>query len=85
MKDNTLVTPESKTLKAIETVFALLFTVSTFGFSIITLFDGQHIKQTVGSKIGGKSVEVSTTDGSFSSAFRTCNHVISATRSLYPS
>ena len=51
MKGNTGLTPESKTLKAIKTVCAPLVTVSTIGFSSITLFNGQHIKQTVDSRI----------------------------------
>ena len=82
MMDNTVVTPESKTLKEVETVCALLVTVPTIGLSSITPFNGRHIKQTVDWKIGGQSVEVSFTDPSLSSTFRTCNHVMAAACSL---
>jgi len=75
-------TPECTTLEAVETLRALLVTISTLYASCVTLFDCQHIKQTIDSKIGGQVVEASARVSALSSTFRACYDILAATRSL---
>ena len=75
-------TPECTTLKAVETLGVLLVAISTLYASCITLFDCQHIKQTVDSKVGGQVVETSAWDSALSSTFWTDYDIMAASRSL---
>jgi len=75
-------TPEYTTLEAVETLRALLVTISALYASGITLFYCQHIKQTIDSKVGGQVVEASARDFALSSTLRACYDILAATRSL---
>ena len=83
MKDYAVgLTPECATLEAVETLGALLVAISTLYANGITFSDGQHIKQTIDSKVGGQVVEVSARDSALSSTFWTGHDIMAATRSL---
>ena len=75
-------TPECTTLETVETLVPLLVTISTLYASGITLFDCQHIKQTVDSKVGGQVVETSARDSALSPTFWTGYDIMAAARSL---
>ena len=75
-------TPECTTLETVETLRALLVAISTLYTSCVALFDCQHIKQTIDSKVGWQVVEASARDFALSSTFRTCYDIMAATCSL---
>jgi len=77
-----VVTPECTTLEAVQTLGALFVAVSTFDSRSVTLFNGQHIKETVDAKIGRQILQVSTArDSTLSSAFWASYDIMAATRS----
>ena len=75
-------TPECTTLETVETLVPLLVAIPTLYASGFTLFDCQHIKQTVDSKVGGQVVETFARDSALSPTFWTGYDIMAATRSL---
>ena len=75
-------TPECTTLETVETLGALPVTISTLYASCVTLFDCQHIEQTIDSKVGRSVVEPSARDFALSSTLRACYDIMAAPCSL---
>ena len=82
MCGNTVVTPECTTLETVQTLRTSFVAISTFHSGRISLFDCQHIKQTVDTKDGRQVLQVSIArDSALSSTFWVCYDIMVATRS----
>ena len=77
--------PESTTLKAVKALGAALFAIPTLNSSSTALFDGQHVKETVDTKVSWKILKISTSrDLNLFLTFRACDDIVAATRSKNP-
>ena len=57
MQRQTVITPEGTTLEAVRTFSAFSVAIATLDAACIALFDGQHIQQTIDSKVCRQSVK----------------------------
>ena len=65
------------TLEAVKTLNSSFVAISTFYSGGMTLFDRQHMKQTVDEKVGRQVLQVSTArDSTFSSTLWACNDIM---------
>ena len=77
VRSDTVVTPESTTREAVQTLYGSFVAISTFHSGGMTLFDRQHMKQTVDAKVGRQVLQVSTArDSTFSSTLWACNDIM---------
>ena len=58
MQTDAVITPEGATLEAVGAFSASFVAISALDAACIALFDGQHIQQTIDTKVCGQSVKI---------------------------